>query len=44
MRQMNISLAEFIDILFDKEKQNEFIKTCEEMGIAIGKPKGTESE
>lgn len=32
---MNISLDDFIDILFDKEKQEQFLRECEELGINV---------
>lgn len=32
-RQMDISLADFVDILFDKDKQKQFLEECKELGI-----------
>ena len=41
---MIISLDDFINILFDKEVQEQFLKECEELGIADKDLEGADDE
>lgn len=43
-KTMKISLTDFINILFDKEAQEQFLKECEELGITNDDSKGADDE
>lgn len=43
-KTMRISLTDFINILFDKEIQKQFLKECEELGITNDDSKGADDE
>lgn len=43
-KTMKISLTDFINILFDKEIQKQFLKECEELGITNDDSKGADDE
>lgn len=41
---MGINLDDFINILFDKETQKQFLKDCEELGITDNESKEADDE
>ena len=41
---MSINLNNLINILFDKETQEQFLKDCEELEITDDEPKGADDE
>lgn len=43
-KTMKISLTDFINILFDKETQEQFLEECEELGITDDDSKGADDE